>query len=101
MPKVDYRTLVDIYVDTCFYLQVLTMLANAGNLNLLLHSYFLSILIFSTFDIYVVSNKRFKNFFDCNVYTSICIINYIFISTSMLSLTFLIFTPPPVHSFSR
>ena len=30
MPKVDYRTLVDIYVDTCFYLQVLTMLANAG-----------------------------------------------------------------------
>jgi hypothetical protein len=29
MPKVDYRTCVDIYVDTCFYLQVLTMLANA------------------------------------------------------------------------
>jgi hypothetical protein len=34
MPKVDYRTLVDIYVDTCFYLQVLTMLANAGTVQL-------------------------------------------------------------------
>jgi hypothetical protein len=30
VPKVDYRTLVDIYVDTCFYLQVLTMFANAS-----------------------------------------------------------------------
>lgn len=69
MPKVDYRTLVDIYVDTCFYLQVLTMLANAGNLNLLLHSYFLAILIFSNFDIYVISNKRFMKISSIAMFT--------------------------------
>jgi hypothetical protein len=30
LPKVDYRTMIDTYVEVCFYLQLATLFATAG-----------------------------------------------------------------------